>query len=153
MEDDPKCAVIPRVSAVKSDASPRSTTTTTPPATNTTAKGEWLTGRSGSCRQIGSEARTRKTLQTPGSERRQTALRGPSQTLGRIKRGDPRRHGQRISIMPASRRARRSQKQKRRHSRQKGGIFPLVDLIPILAAAGKAAATGAVSAAAGHGLK
>ena len=151
MGDDPKCAVIPRVSAVRSDASPRSTTTTTSPATNTTAKGEWLTGRSGSCRQIGSEARTRKTLQTPGSERRQRALRGPSQTLGRIKRGDPRRHGQRTSIMPASRRAR--QKQKRRHSRQKGGIFPLAALIPILAAAGKAAATEAVSAAAGHGLK
>ncbi len=45
----------------------------------------------------------------------------------------------------------RRRKGSRRLKRQKGGLFPL--LIPALIAAGKAIAAGAVSGAAGYGVK
>ena len=59
-------------------------------------------------------------------------------------------------IMPAKRQ-RRSGKRivRRRQTRrnQRGGLFPLLALIPAAIAAGKAAALGAVSGAAGYGIK
>ena len=59
-------------------------------------------------------------------------------------------------IMPAKRR-RRSGKRivRRRQTRrnQRGGLFPLLALIPAAIAASKAAALGAVSGAAGYGIK
>ena len=59
-------------------------------------------------------------------------------------------------IMPAKRR--RSGKRivrrgKRPQRGQRGGFFPLLALIPAAIAAGKAAALGAVSGAAGYGIK
>ena len=50
-------------------------------------------------------------------------------------------------------RPRAARKRTRGGRGQKGGIFPLLALIPALAAAGKAAALGAVSAGAGYGVK
>ena len=42
---------------------------------------------------------------------------------------------------------------RRRRKTQKGGLFPLAALIPALVAAGKAAALGGISGAAGYGVK
>ena len=44
-------------------------------------------------------------------------------------------------------------KPKRRKKAQKGGLLPLAALIPALVAAGKAAAQGGISRAAGYGVK
>ena len=44
-------------------------------------------------------------------------------------------------------------KPRRRRKTQKGGLFPLATLIPALVAAGKAAALGGISGAAGYGVK
>ena len=59
-------------------------------------------------------------------------------------------------IMPAKRQ-RRGKRIVRRGKRpkrgQRGGFFPLLALIPAAIAAGKAAALGAVSGAAGYGIK
>ena len=59
--------------------------------------------------------------------------------------------------MPAKRQKRRRGKRivRRRQTRrnQRGGLFPLLALIPAAIAAGKAAALGAVSGAAGYGIK
>ena len=55
-------------------------------------------------------------------------------------------------FMPAKRR--RGRRTVRRiRSKQRGGFFPLLALIPAAIAAGKAAALGAVSGAAGYGIK
>ena len=58
-------------------------------------------------------------------------------------------------IMPAKRRrGRRTVRRVRSKQRgQRGGFFPLLALIPAAIAAGKAAALGAVSGAAGYGIK
>ena len=58
-------------------------------------------------------------------------------------------------IMPAKRRrGRRTVRRGKRPQRgQRGGFFPLLALIPAAIAAGKAAALGAVSGAAGYGIK
>ena len=50
-------------------------------------------------------------------------------------------------------RRRRTSKRVRRRKRQKGGILPLAALIPALIARGKAVAAGALSEAAGYGVK
>ena len=50
-------------------------------------------------------------------------------------------------------RRRRTLKRVRRRKRQKGGILPLAALIPALIAGGKAVAAGALSGAAGYGVK
>ena len=50
------------------------------------------------------------------------------------------------------RRTRRKRTTKRRKRRQAGGVLPLA-LIPLLALAGKAAASGAIAGAAGYGVK
>ena len=44
-------------------------------------------------------------------------------------------------------------KPRRRRRTQKGGLLPLAALIPALVAAGKAAALGGISGAAGYGVK
>ena len=54
--------------------------------------------------------------------------------------------------MPA-RRQRRRRRVTRTNKGQRGGFFPLLALIPAAIAAGKAAALGAVSGAAGYGIK
>ena len=51
-----------------------------------------------------------------------------------------------------SRKRRCKPRVQRRRRRQKGGTFPLA-LLPLLALAGKAAATGAIGGAAGYGAK
>ena len=58
-------------------------------------------------------------------------------------------------FMPAKRRrGRRTVRRVRSKQRaQRGGFFPLLALIPAAIAAGKAAALGAVSGAAGYGIK
>ena len=60
-------------------------------------------------------------------------------------------------IMPAKRRRGRRTVRRRVRSKtkrgQRGGFFPLLALIPAAIAAGKAAALGAVSGAAGYGIK
>ena len=58
-------------------------------------------------------------------------------------------------IMPAKRRRSGKRIVRRRQTRrnQRGGFFPLLALIPAAIAAGKAAALGAVSGAAGYGIK
>ena len=58
-------------------------------------------------------------------------------------------------IMPAKRQRRGKRIVRRRQTRrnQRGGFFPLLALIPAAIAAGKAAALGAVSGAAGYGIK
>ena len=58
-------------------------------------------------------------------------------------------------IMPAKRRrGRRTVRRVRSKQRgQRGGFFPLLALLPAAIAAGKAAALGAVSGAAGYGIK
>ena len=50
------------------------------------------------------------------------------------------------------RRTRRKRTIKRKKRKQTGGILPLA-LIPLLALAGKAAASGAIAGAAGYGVK
>ena len=57
--------------------------------------------------------------------------------------------------MPAKRQRRRRTVRRRVRSKrgQRGGLFPLLALIPAAIAAGKAAALGAVSGAAGYGIK
>ena len=57
--------------------------------------------------------------------------------------------------MPAKRRRRGKRIVRRRVTKrgQRGGFFPLLALIPAAIAAGKAAALGAVSGAAGYGIK
>ena len=55
--------------------------------------------------------------------------------------------------MPAVRRQRRRRRPVRGKRNQKGGIFPLLALIPAAIAAGKAGAMGAVSAGAGYAVK
>ena len=50
-------------------------------------------------------------------------------------------------------RRRRKSRKRGRKRRQRGGLFPLAALIPALIAGGKAAALGAVSSAAGYGVK
>ena len=56
-------------------------------------------------------------------------------------------------IMPAKRRRRSGKRSVRGKRGQRGGLFPLLALIPAAIAAGKAAALGAVSGAAGYGIK
>ena len=51
-----------------------------------------------------------------------------------------------------TRRQRTSTKKRKRRGGQTGGILPLA-LIPLLALAGKAAASGAIAGAAGYGVK
>ena len=55
--------------------------------------------------------------------------------------------------MGCGRRTRRKRKTPRRHKGQKGGIFPLLALLPAAAAIGKAAALGAVGAGVGVGVQ
>ena len=57
--------------------------------------------------------------------------------------------------MPAKRRRGKRTVRRRRVTKrgQRGGFFPLLALIPAAIAAGKAAALGAVSGAAGYGIK
>ena len=60
-------------------------------------------------------------------------------------------------IMPVKRRRRSGKRTVRRRGQtrrnQRGGLYPLLALIPAAIAAGKAAALGAVSGAAGYGIK
>ena len=56
-------------------------------------------------------------------------------------------------IMPAKRRRSGKRIVRRGKRPQRGGFFPLLALIPAAIAAGKAAALGAVSGAAGYGIK
>ena len=56
-------------------------------------------------------------------------------------------------IMPVKRRRRGKRIGRRGKRGQRGGLFPLLALIPAAIAAGKAAALGAVSGAAGYGIK
>ena len=58
--------------------------------------------------------------------------------------------------MPARRQRRRTnggKRKKRSKKNQTGGLFPILALIPAAIAASKAAALGAVSGAAGYGIK
>ena len=55
--------------------------------------------------------------------------------------------------MPAKRRRGKRTARRKTGGRQRGGLFPLLALIPAAIAAGKAAALGAVSGAAGYGIK